>query len=131
MTQTDIVHPWVAAGRQRIRFGILSTVLPDWSRTRDFAQLVEGLGFDSLWMADHPLSPLAANGVWPPLAALAEVTSSIRLGTLVSCIYYRHPVVLAREAADVDRISQGRLVLGLGSGDLPASSKALASGIRR
>jgi len=125
MTQTDIVHPWVAASRQRIRFGILSTVLPDWSRTRDFAQLVEGLGFDSLWMADHPLSPLAANGVWPPLAALAEVTRSIRLGTLVSCIYYRHPVVLAREAADVDRISQGRLVLGLGSGDLPAEFESL------
>src|SRR5712691_418290 len=45
------------------------------------------------------------------------VTTNIRLGSLTSCVFYRHPVVLARMAADVDRISNGRLVLGLGIGD--------------
>jgi alkanesulfonate monooxygenase SsuD/methylene tetrahydromethanopterin reductase-like flavin-dependent oxidoreductase (luciferase family) len=120
----EAAHPWVAAGQRGARFGILSNVVADWSRTRDFAQAVEGLGFDSLWLSDHPL--VAGHGVWPPLAALAETTRRIRLGTLVSCIYYRHPVVLAREAADVDRISGGRLVLGLGSGDMPAEFGSLA-----
>jgi alkanesulfonate monooxygenase SsuD/methylene tetrahydromethanopterin reductase-like flavin-dependent oxidoreductase (luciferase family) len=51
------------------------------------------------------------------LAALAATTQRIRLGSLVSCVYYRPPALLARMAADVDRLSQGRLVLGLGMGD--------------
>jgi alkanesulfonate monooxygenase SsuD/methylene tetrahydromethanopterin reductase-like flavin-dependent oxidoreductase (luciferase family) len=118
MTHTETAHPWVAAGQRGARFGIVCNVSADWSRTRDFAHAVEDLGFDSLWLSDHPLA--AGHGLWPPLAALAEVTRAIRLGTLVSCVAYRHPVVLAREAADVDRISGGRLLLGLGSGDMPA-----------
>jgi alkanesulfonate monooxygenase SsuD/methylene tetrahydromethanopterin reductase-like flavin-dependent oxidoreductase (luciferase family) len=108
MTHVEAAHPWVAAGQRCARFGILCNVVADWSRTRDFAQAVESFGFDSLWLADHPL--VAGHGVWPPLAALAEITRTIRLGTLVSCVSYRHLVVLAREAADVDRISGGRLV---------------------
>jgi alkanesulfonate monooxygenase SsuD/methylene tetrahydromethanopterin reductase-like flavin-dependent oxidoreductase (luciferase family) len=123
MSDVEGVHPWVAAAKHGARFGVLANIVADWSRTRDFAQAVEGFGFDSLWMADHPL--VAGHGVWPTLAALAESTQNIRLGTLISCIYYRHPVVLAREAADVDRISDGRLVLGLGSGDLPGEFESL------
>ena len=45
--------------------------------------------------------------------------AAIRLGTQVSCVAYRNPVLLARMAADIDAISHGRLVLGLGSGDMP------------
>lgn len=55
---------------------------------------------------------------WAILSALAVTTSRIRLGTLVDCVFYRNPVVLARMAADVDRLSGGRLILGLGMGDL-------------
>jgi alkanesulfonate monooxygenase SsuD/methylene tetrahydromethanopterin reductase-like flavin-dependent oxidoreductase (luciferase family) len=51
------------------------------------------------------------------LAALAVTTRRIRLGSLVNCIFYRSPALLARMAADVDRMSAGRLVLGLGIGD--------------
>src|SRR6516162_4149509 len=54
-----------------------------------------------------------------PKPALAAVTRTIRLGTHVSCVAYRPPVLLARMAADIDAISNGRLVLGLGSGDMP------------
>jgi alkanesulfonate monooxygenase SsuD/methylene tetrahydromethanopterin reductase-like flavin-dependent oxidoreductase (luciferase family) len=51
------------------------------------------------------------------LAALAAETTRIRLISLVSCVYYRHPLLIARGAADIDRMSGGRFVLGLGVGD--------------
>ena len=54
-----------------------------------------------------------------PKPALATVTRTIRLGTHVSCVAYRSPVLLARMAADIDAISNGRLVLGRGLGDMP------------
>lgn len=114
---TAPVHPWVAEGARRVRFGINTTALPDWAATRDFVQTAAGLGFDALMMPDHPA--VLPSGTWTTLAALAAATRTIRLGTLVSCVYYWNPVVLARHAADVDRLSGGRLVLGLGSGDQP------------
>ena len=117
VAQAATTHPWVAEGARRVRFGVNAAASPDWSATRDFAQTVEGLGFDSLLMPDHP--GMLGSATWTALAALAEATRTIRLGTLVSCVYYWNPVVLARLAADVDRISGGRVVLGLGSGDQP------------
>jgi alkanesulfonate monooxygenase SsuD/methylene tetrahydromethanopterin reductase-like flavin-dependent oxidoreductase (luciferase family) len=54
---------------------------------------------------------------WTRLALLAEATRRVRLGPLVSCIYYRDAGLLARQAADVDTASTGRLVLGIGIGD--------------
>ncbi len=56
---------------------------------------------------------------WITLTAVAGATTTLRLGTLVSCAYYRNPVQLARIVADVDQTSGGRVVLGLGSGDMP------------
>jgi alkanesulfonate monooxygenase SsuD/methylene tetrahydromethanopterin reductase-like flavin-dependent oxidoreductase (luciferase family) len=97
--------------------GRSSVRAPDWFAFRHVAQTAEALGFDSLWLPDHPL--LSPSSSWTTLAALAEATRTIRLGTLVSCAFYRHPVVLARDAAEVDRISGGRVVVGLGSGDAP------------
>jgi alkanesulfonate monooxygenase SsuD/methylene tetrahydromethanopterin reductase-like flavin-dependent oxidoreductase (luciferase family) len=77
------------------------------------AQALEALGFDSHWAPDHPAF---APDCWSILAALAGATSRIRLGPLVSCVGYRSPVQLARVAADVDLLSGGRLILGLGCG---------------
>ena len=111
------VHPWVADGARGTRFGISSPPAPDWAATREFAQTAEGLGFDSLWLPDHPMD--TGNATWTTLAARAIATSTIRLGTLVACAAYWNPVVLARAAADVDRLSGGRFVLGLGSGNAP------------
>jgi alkanesulfonate monooxygenase SsuD/methylene tetrahydromethanopterin reductase-like flavin-dependent oxidoreductase (luciferase family) len=89
---------------------------------RDLAQMAEGLGFDSFWRFDHPM---LGHDTWTSLAALATVTRTIRLGSHVSCVAYRNPAVLARMVADVDAISGGRVILGLGSGDMPAEFQQL------
>jgi len=88
----------------------------------DLAQMAEGLGFDSFWRIDHPM---LGHDCWTTLAAVAAVTRTIRLGTHVSCVAYRPPVLLARMAADIDAISNGRMVLGLGSGDMPREFQQL------
>jgi len=77
------------------------------------ARKVEDLGYAALTMSDHfgdQLAPLAA------LMAAADATTRLRLGVLVHDNDYRHPLVLAREAATIDLLSDGRLELGLGAG---------------
>lgn len=109
-------HPWVAQWHDRIGFGVsIFPHPPDWQGFIRLVQRMEAMGIDSYWSYDHP----AANAdCWTALAALAVSTERIRLGTMVDCIYYRSPYLLARQAADVDRASGGRLVLGLGIGRL-------------
>lgn len=110
-------HPWVADADTRVRFGIIHPLIAgsgEWPTLRDAVLRVEELGFDSYWFSDHPMmNP----DCWTRIAALSAVTRRIRLGTVVTCIYYRHPALLARIVADCDRISGGRIVLGLGIGD--------------
>jgi alkanesulfonate monooxygenase SsuD/methylene tetrahydromethanopterin reductase-like flavin-dependent oxidoreductase (luciferase family) len=106
----------VTEGRGRLRFGVMCGPEADWPALRDFAQRAEELGFDSYWASDHPTT--RPDG-WMNLAALAACTRRLRLGTMVSCAYYRGPLVHARLAADLDRLSGGRAVLGLGSGWSP------------
>jgi alkanesulfonate monooxygenase SsuD/methylene tetrahydromethanopterin reductase-like flavin-dependent oxidoreductase (luciferase family) len=108
------VHPWVAEGRRRPRFAIVSVFLSEWPEILGFACRAEQLGFDAYWANDHPNRSM---DTWTLLSALAVATERIRLISLVSCVYYRSPVLIARQAADVDRISGGRLVLGIGIGD--------------
>lgn len=109
-------HPWVAAGQDTRRFGVaMLRPRPDWDAFVAWVLEAEALGFDSVWAQDHPP---AYTDCWTTLAALAMRTTTIRLGSLVSCIYYRSPVLLARLASDVDRMSHGRLVLGVGIGDV-------------
>jgi alkanesulfonate monooxygenase SsuD/methylene tetrahydromethanopterin reductase-like flavin-dependent oxidoreductase (luciferase family) len=121
-THTGQIHPWVASGQQSIRFGIVGGPHGDWPALRDFVQMTEELGFDSYWRPDHPL---LLSDCWTTLAAVAAVTQRLRLGSMVSCVSYRNPVLLARMVADVDRISRGRVVLGLGAGDLEAEFRAM------
>ena len=87
-------HPWVAGARKKIGFGAMILSPRDLSSgTVDFARRLEELGFGSLFIADHPLG----NGdAWTTLAAFAVATRTIRLGTLVCCVYYRPPELLAR-----------------------------------
>jgi alkanesulfonate monooxygenase SsuD/methylene tetrahydromethanopterin reductase-like flavin-dependent oxidoreductase (luciferase family) len=109
-------HPWVAQWQDRVGFGVsIFPQPPDWQGFIRLVQRIEAMGIDSYWSYDHP----AANAdCWTALAALAVSTEHIRLGTMVDCIYYRSAYLLARQAADVDRASSGRLVLGLGIGRL-------------
>lgn len=77
------------------------------------ARRVEDLGYSRLTVSDHldeQLAPIAA------LMAAADATTTLRIGSLVFCNDYRHPVVLAKEAATLDVLSGGRFELGLGAG---------------
>jgi F420-dependent oxidoreductase-like protein len=77
--------------------------------------------FESGWLFDH-FYPIAGDPAgpclegWTALTALAQATTRLRLGTLVTGIHYRHPAVLANMAAAIDVISGGRLELGIGAG---------------
>jgi F420-dependent oxidoreductase-like protein len=87
----------------------------------DIAKDAERLGFTALWASDHLLWDAKSErrnclDVWALMPALATVTSTLRLGTLVTCNSYRLPSVLAKTAASVDHISNGRLEFGLGAG---------------
>ena len=114
MTQGGLVHPWVAEGAHQIRFGVVGNFVPDWPGHLRFATEAERLGYDSCALFDHPNRLMEC---WTLMGALAASTERIRLISMVSCIYYRSAFMLARQAADVDRISGGRLVLGVGIGD--------------
>lgn len=109
-------HPWVERQRDQVRFGVQGwpAAGTSWDRIAAYVQLIEDLGYDSFWLPDHPAF---FPDCWTTLAALAGSTRSIRLGTLATCAMFRHPLMLARLAADVDRLSGGRIVLGLGAGD--------------
>jgi len=91
---------------------------------RRWAQTVEGLGFDLLMISDHIAVTPDVAGQYPPpfyepfttLAWLAGLTERIKLGTTVLIVPYRHPLLIARMAANLNDLSGGRLVLGVGVG---------------
>jgi len=92
-----------------------------WERWFAIADRVESLGLESLSRSDHFFSLMGhperpALECWTSLTALAQRTQRIRFGPLVSPMTFRHPALLARMAAAVDLLSNGRLVVGLGAG---------------
>jgi probable F420-dependent oxidoreductase len=90
--------------------------------TVTLARRAEELGFESLYVADHPGSCAAP---FVALAAAAAVTSTIRLGSYVVNAGVREPVLLASDVATLDVVSGGRAVLGLGAGHTPAEWAAV------
>ena len=93
-----------------------------WREHLALAQAAEAAGFDSLWIADELLyefddaPPVAWWECWTMLAAVGAATTQVEFGTFVTCTNYRNPALVAKMAATVDEISDGRLVLGLGAG---------------
>ncbi|WP_344900813.1 TIGR03621 family F420-dependent LLM class oxidoreductase [Actinomadura meridiana] len=103
---------------RRFRFGAVGESIRSGAELADTARRAEDLGYDVLVLRDHfvgepfgdQLAPMAA------LAWAAAGTSTLRLGTMVLANDYRHPVVLAKEAATLDHLSGGRFELGIGAG---------------
>ncbi len=99
------VHPF--------RFGLSVSWSSSGEAWLDLARRAEALGYDTFLMPDHlgrQLSPIGS------LAAAAAVTTRVRIGSFVYANDYRHPLLLAREAATLDHLSGGRLEFGIGAG---------------
>ena len=92
-----------------------------WKTMVDVGQTIETLGYDSLWVYDHfhtvpqPTQEVTYEA-WTLMAALAPVTSTVRLGQMCTCNSYRPPSYLAKVASNIDVISNGRLEMGIGGG---------------
>jgi probable F420-dependent oxidoreductase len=81
----------------------------------DLAHRAEELGFDSVWAGDSPLARPRADAL-TLLSAVAAVTHRVAIGTAVLLPALRHPVLLAHQLATIDRLSHGRLIVGVGAG---------------
>lgn len=96
------------------------------------ALAAEALGYDSIWVSDHVVVPdhhnVFGEVFYDPLISLgfiASATSRIELGTSVLVLPYRNPLVLAKSVSSLDALSEGRVILGVGSGWLKEEFKAL------
>jgi F420-dependent oxidoreductase-like protein len=104
-----------------MRFAIFTGLgLTTWDAVRDLWTHADASGWDAACVTDHfmPNTPDKTGDVmecWTTLAALAPLTKRMRIGTIVAGNTYRHPAVLAKMAAQVDIISGGRLICGLGA----------------
>lgn len=111
---------------QPFRFAVQATQATSAKAWRDVARSAQDLGYATLFLADHYLGPGPAQqeARWPPqelapvtaMAAAAAWTETLRVGCRVFCVDYHVPAVLAKEAATLDLLSDGRLELGLGAG---------------
>ncbi len=93
----------------------------NWERWFRLGEAVEALGFESLFRSDHLVALQGHTtrdtlALWPSLTALALRTSRIRFGPMVSPMTFRHPAIVAKSAAAVSLLAEGRLDLGLGAG---------------
>jgi len=95
------------------RFGIQANAPADPNGWAALARQAEELGYSTFSMADHFSNQLSAT---PALAMAAAATTALRIGAMVFCNDFRHPVVLAHDAGTLDVLSGGRLELGIGAG---------------
>jgi probable F420-dependent oxidoreductase len=98
---------------RKLRFGIQLHTAVSGEEWAELARRVEDLGFDTLLLPDHFGEQLAPV---PAMMAAAAATTTLKVGALVFDNDYKHPVVLAKEMATIDRLSGGRVEVGLGAG---------------
>lgn len=105
-----------------MQFGIVlhvTATYANWDTFLTITKEAERLGYDSVWLSDHLISPRGRPyglEAWTVLSALASLTRKIRFGTYVLCNQFRHPSLLAKMASTFDNISKGRFELGIGAG---------------
>jgi alkanesulfonate monooxygenase SsuD/methylene tetrahydromethanopterin reductase-like flavin-dependent oxidoreductase (luciferase family) len=112
-----------------MRFGVDISPAGEWGNPRELASLAvlaERSGWDGVFLEDYVFYPGGLDGYdpWVSLAAIALATHRIRLGTLVTPLPRRRPWKVAAEAATIDHLSDGRLILGVGSGDPQSADNA-------
>ncbi len=116
-----------------MRLGVFGPWLEPWSSARSTWQHLEQIGFDVAYLGDHLTHP-TLKGRWfsdayATLAAVAQVTTRLELGTLVASTVIRAPAPLARVAATLQDLSGGRFVLGVGAG-VPGDEEVVSGGAR-
>ena len=104
-----------------MQFSAWPSVTNPWQTLAEEVQHIEVAGWKGIWIGDHFMANLADTSMpwqeaWSVMAGLAALTSRLRLGTLVTGNTYRHPAILAKQVAQVDVISGGRVTLGIGAG---------------
>lgn len=112
-----------------VRLSVVILPLERWPASSEKWRRAEELGFDAAYTYDH-LSWLRLKdrpwfGAMPTLTAAALATSRIRLGTMVTSPNFRHPVPLAKDLLSIDDVSNGRLIVGVGSGGLGGDAAVL------
>ena len=115
------------------RFAVQSATADSGHTWRELARRAEGSGFSTLYVADHYVDSASNGGqvlaAVPAIATAAAVTETLRVGARVLCIDYHHPVVLAKQAATLDLLSDGRFDLGLGAGWVSSEYEAMGMGM--
>lgn len=119
-------NDWSPEGENRRRAEGRPYGVPDLTRYPDLVRKVDSSGFAAIWMRDVPVFDPRNFGdagsvydIFANLGFLAGITRNVALGTAAIVLPIRHPMMVAKAAASVDRLSGGRLILGLASGDRP------------
>src|SRR5829696_1833621 len=105
----------------KMELSTIADAVDKWQKAVEVATLAEELGYDSLWVYDHFHNvPKPANETmfecWTTMAAISQRTSRIMLGQMVGCAPYRNPALLAKITSNIDVMSGGRLIWGIGAG---------------